>query len=82
VNEWINLAALWKIAVIGLVLGAGLPVLFAVGLRVLGPRPAQGAAGGEGGGAVPVARAALAVFCFATVLAAIGWGIYSIVASN
>ena len=31
--SWINLSALWKIVVFGLIAGAGLPALFAVGLR-------------------------------------------------
>ena len=29
-NSWINLTALWKIVVIGLLAGAGLPALFAM----------------------------------------------------
>ena len=33
--SWINLSALWKIVVYGLLAGAGLPALFAVGLRAL-----------------------------------------------
>jgi hypothetical protein len=37
VNSWINLNALWKIIVIGLLTGAGLPALFAIGLRLLSP---------------------------------------------
>lgn len=36
-HSWINLTALWKIVVFGLVAGAGLPALFAIGLRVLNP---------------------------------------------
>ena len=31
--SWINLSALWKILVFGLVAGAGLPALFAVGIE-------------------------------------------------
>ena len=34
-NDWINLGALWRIVVIGLVCGAGLPALFAVGLKAV-----------------------------------------------
>jgi hypothetical protein len=83
-NDWINLKALGQIVVIGLVCGAGLPALFAVGLRLIDvtdPDPA----GGEG--AVTLARPvsvrfAAAVLCFAVVLAAIGWGIYLIVNSS
>jgi len=33
--SWINLSALWKIVVYGLLAGAGLPALFAIGLRTL-----------------------------------------------
>jgi hypothetical protein len=84
-NSWINLHALWKIVVIGLVAGAGLPAVFAVGLRSLssGPRGAtisrvenDRVFGGS------MAGLAIATICFAVVLAAIGWGIYSIVSSS
>jgi hypothetical protein len=73
-SSWINLDALWKIVVIGVLLGAGLPALFAVGLRALSP--AEGGTVRAGGG---VAGKALAGLCFAIVLAAIAWGIYSVV---
>ncbi len=33
--SWINLSALWKIVVFGLIAGAGLPALFAGGLYTL-----------------------------------------------
>jgi hypothetical protein len=82
---WINLNALWKILVFGLIAGAGLPALFAVGLYSLslGPRRAQlaGAGGGDdsesllGGSVLGIIGAAI---CFLIVLAAIGWGIYEI----
>ena len=84
-NSWINLTALWKIVVIGLLAGAGLPALFAIGLRALtlrpggAPAPAGVSEDGDeivGGSALGIALASL---CFAVVLAAIGWGIYSIV---
>ena len=87
-NSWINLDALWKIIVVGVVLGAGLPALFAVGLRALaigstatvaaesGEGTQSGAAGGSMTGRV------IAVLCFAIVLAGIGWGVYKIVHPN
>ncbi|ACU74307.1 conserved hypothetical protein [Catenulispora acidiphila DSM 44928] len=93
-NSWINLTALWKIVVIGLLAGAGLPALFALGLRALNPRSEGAVVGGDGReGAAGAAAAAtagragragplgatIAVLCFAAVLAAMGWGIYSIV---
>ncbi len=85
-DTWINLNALWKICVIGLIAGAGLPVIFAVGLRLLSlPAGGAGAVGaaqdddriyfGNVGGAIA------AGVCFAIVLAAIGLGIYWIVSS-
>ena len=63
----------------------GLPALFAVGLRLLTPnrtelRPVGGPAG-RSMTANPAAVAA-AGLCFAIVLAAIGWGIYLIVAGT
>jgi hypothetical protein len=87
-NTWIDVHALWRIVVIGLLCGAGLPALFAVGLRALGP--SEHAALPAANGSVrqmsqvrarPVG-VVVAVICFATVLAAIGWGIYFIVAGS
>lgn len=52
--SWINLSAIWKIVVYGLLAGAGLPALFAIGLVALS-RPGRGRAatvraGGAGSG--------------------------------
>lgn len=85
-NSWINLTALWKIVVFGLAAGAGLPALFAVGLRALSPRP-QAAGSADGTQARPGVMAnplglAIAVLCFAVVLSAIGWGIDFIVSAS
>jgi hypothetical protein len=82
--SWINLTALWKIVVFGLIAGAGLPALFAGGLYALslGPKRvrAAGADGGDsdvlvGGSVVGMVIAAIA---FLVILAAIGWSIYEI----
>ena len=83
--SWINLSALWKILVFGLIAGAGLPALFAGGLYSLslGPRTRVANADGTttetdgliGGSVIGMALAAIA---FLIVLAAIGWGIYAI----
>jgi hypothetical protein len=91
-SSWINLGALWRITVVGLLAGAGLPALFAVGLRALYGRtvPAAGARAdgisnqdaitGENVRRAPsTAGVAVAVVCFAVVAAAIVWGIWSIV---
>lgn len=51
--SWIDLSALWKIIVFGLLAGAGLPAVFALGLHFIGlgaktPQGATVAAGGAG----------------------------------
>ncbi|HXB48271.1 MAG TPA: hypothetical protein VNW50_10970 [Streptosporangiaceae bacterium] len=82
-SSWIDLRAVWEIVVVGLLAGAGLPALFAIGLRALGT-PGKGhvkisddeLVGGSRAG-IPIAAA-----CFAIVLAAIGYGIYIVVISG
>jgi hypothetical protein len=100
VNDWINLSALWQIVVVGLLAGAGLPALFAVGLRFLNMSSAGVATAGAGAGADghhhsvsghadeetvyggnPMGLV-VAGICFAIILAAIGYGIYLIVAGT
>ena len=85
--SWINLTALWKIVVFGLIAGAGLPALFAGGLYALslGPQTARGLRRGADGGADSdvlvggsVLGMVLAAIAFLVVLAAIGWGVYEI----
>jgi hypothetical protein len=84
-SSWINLKAIGEILVVGLLAGAGLPALVAVGLRALSA-PGSGYGSGSGSavaGARPTpARIAVAALCFAVVLAAIGYGIYLIVISG
>jgi hypothetical protein len=72
--------ALWKILIIALVLGAGIPVLFSAGVRAM--------AYGAGGDAEtshepghPIGKV-LAVVCFAIVLLAVALGITFIVAGG
>ncbi len=67
-NQWINLNALWRILLFGLLFGAGLPTVFALGLRAVGGRTTRA-----------VTAAGL---CFALVAAAVAWGIYLIVAGS
>ena len=80
VSLWLDAA--WRVLLAGLVLGAGLPAIFAVGIRSLavgagseaevpGARPAPHAAG-----------RALAVLCFAIVLVVVALGITLIVVSG
>jgi hypothetical protein len=82
--SWINLSALWKILVFGLLAGAGLPALFAFGLRELsmpGGRTQTAGAGGDSDerlvGGNPVGMV-IAAICFLIILAAVAWGIYEV----
>jgi len=87
--SWINLSALWKIVVYGLIAGAGLPALFAIGLRALawpgGARRVRAAGAGAGGdadsdvliGGNPVGMV-IAAIIFLVILAALGWCVYEV----
>ena len=76
----INLSALWKIVVFGLLAGAGLPAIFAVGLLSLSRGPKTRTAGADSEDVVggSLAGMIIAAVCFLVVLAAIGWGIYEV----
>jgi hypothetical protein len=85
---WINLKALWQIVVYGLIAGAGLPALFAIGLRTLslpgGARAKTAGANADsdaivGGSPIGIV---LGSVCFLIVLAAIGWSVYAIYQSG
>jgi hypothetical protein len=77
--------AIWKILVIGLILGAGLPALFAAGIRAMafgqGGEAEVHAAGTAAAAPHPVGRA-IAFLCFAIVILAVVLGIVFIVASG
>ncbi|MFF9646382.1 hypothetical protein [Kitasatospora aureofaciens] len=77
-NSWINLDALWRIIVVGVLVGAGLPALFAIGVRALNPPAHTDRAAATPPAAGPIGCLVAAV-CFAVVLAAIGWGVSVIV---
>lgn len=71
--------AVWKVAVAGLILGAGLPALFAVGVRSLA----------VGSGEVTTADAAprsgyraLGVLCFVVVAVLVAMGLLEIIAAG
>jgi hypothetical protein len=85
-NSWINLNAVGQILGLGLLLGAGLPALFAVGLRALSVATPDAAGTNSGAGGVSISpspvRVAAACVCFAIVLAAIAYGIYLIVSMS
>ena len=77
--------AIWKILVLGLILGAGLPALFAAGIRAMafgqGGEAEVHATGTAAAAPHPVGRA-IAVLCFAIVILAVVLGIVFIVASG
>ena len=90
-DKWINLTAIWQITVVGLIAGAGLPAIFAIGVRVLAPpEAATGPVGVAGDGSTTTATIAVrsrprliaASACFAVVVAGIAWGLYLIVAGT
>jgi hypothetical protein len=93
-GDWIDLHALWQVVLVGLICGAGLPALFAVGLRALSAQGshrtlsmADGRAQTADAGTDRVyggnpAGLAVAVACFAVILAAVGYGVYLIVAAG
>ena len=79
-SSWINYHALGNIVLYGLLLGAGLPALFAVGLLALDYDETDAAvAGGTAAVTRNPVRVAAAGVCFAVVLAAAGYGVYFIV---
>jgi hypothetical protein len=73
--------AIWKVVAVGVLLGAGLPALFAVGIRAM--------AYGQGGAAEqdalatphPIGRA-IGILCFAVVLLAVVLALVYIVATG
>ncbi|HEY1701047.1 MAG TPA: hypothetical protein VGG75_15160 [Trebonia sp.] len=81
--DWINLTALWKIIVFGLIADAGLPALFAAGLYSLSRGPKLQAADADGTGSDAVVGGSavgmiVAAICFLIVIAAIVWGVYEV----
>ena len=71
-DSWLNVGALWRVLVFGLVAGAGLPMLFAVGIRA----QAVGAGDGPSKGSAPRPVAtAFAYVCFALVGIAVVTGV-------
>jgi hypothetical protein len=83
-NVTLALEGAWKVLFAGLVLGAGLPAVFAVGVRSMAYGQG-GDAGVHATGANPAPHPlgrVLAVLCFGLVVVAVGLGITFIVASG
>lgn len=79
-NVGFALDGAWQVLLAGLVLGAGLPAVFALGIKSLA-FGAGGAAEVDGGAPHPVGKV-LAALCFAVVLGGVALGITIIVASG
>lgn len=86
-NISLALEGAWRVLLTGLLLGAGLPAVFALGIRSLGMTGAgAGSAVGRGGEPVdapasPLGKT-LATLCFALVMVGVALGITFIVASG
>jgi hypothetical protein len=76
----LELQALWKILAVGLLLGAGLPVLFSVGIRAMASG-AGGAAETSAAAPRPIGRV-VGIACFAVVGLCVVLGITFIVATG
>lgn len=72
-SEWINLTALTQVLGFGLLVGAGLPILFAAGVRL--QTVGAGSQGSEPHRAPNRALTLLGSVCFAVVLAAVVLGV-------
>ncbi|MEO9325267.1 hypothetical protein ABFT23_17370 [Nocardioides sp. C4-1] len=79
-NVRFALEGAWQVLLVGLLLGAGLPAVFALGIRSLA-YGTGGSAEADGGAPHPVGRL-VAVCCFAVVLAGVALGITIVVASG
>lgn len=71
-SEWVDVEALAKVVVVSLVLGAGIPALFALGVRAFA----------TGDGARPVLRTVAGYACMVLVAAAIVLGIATLAAGE
>jgi hypothetical protein len=70
-NQYVDVEALWKVLLVGLAGGVGLVALFAVGLVGLSART-----GSNAGSSARTVGLAVAVVCFAIVVAGAALGLY------
>ncbi len=81
-SDYIDLKVVGQVIAAGLLLGAGLPLVFAAGLRALSPADESGTGTAPYNSGFVVTRnpamIAVAVVCFAVVAASIVFGIYLI----
>ena len=76
-----SLGALWQVALVGVIIGAGLPALFAVGVRALntGGTVTAGGLQGSSGYQPTGGGRAVAYLCFGVCILAVLFGIVVIV---
>ncbi len=72
--------AAWRVLLASLVLGAGMPAMFALGVRALAV--AEGTPADRSGQAAKVLSRLAAVLCFSVAIAAVALGIAFLVASG
>ena len=73
-SSYIDIAALTRVVLVSLLVGAGIPAIFALGVRALAPV--------EVGAGRSRLRVGGAVVCFAVCVAAIAYGVYRLVATG
>jgi hypothetical protein len=84
-NVTLAFEAIWKVLLVGLILGAGLPTLYGAGIRFMSwgqGGGAEGHAAGTAAAAPHPAGRALAGLCFAVVSAGVALGILYIVVTG
>jgi hypothetical protein len=74
-----SVEALWQVVAVGLLLGAGLPALFALGVRALENDRVLTADGGELGSRASTSGKALAGLCFGVTALAVVFGIVVVI---
>ncbi len=74
--------ALWQVLVAGIILGAGLPAVFALGIRALGSGRTLAADGVSYSSGPTAAGRAGSTVLFAVCVAAVAFGIFLIVATG
>ena len=76
-DSYVDGAALGRVLVVSLLFGAGIPALFAVGVRALAP-----ASGRAPDAPRPAWRVGVAVLCFAVAVAAVVLGVVRIIVGD
>ena len=76
-SDYVEWGALLNVLLVGLVVGAGLPALFAIGVRAIAGPGAR-----DENGSVPTGRLVLAWTCFGIAILAIGGAIVFLAAGG